>query len=291
VADPLVVRVTEAGNPVEDEVVTFTAAGGAVGDDPAALGPAFDVATAADGTAALPIWRLGPVPGVQRVRASIAHGMPAAVLFHARATPAALDLPVIRAVWPPNAARLSARSPDARLADWMRRWLAVPRVEVTFNHQMAEPQLRRPDAWLRVFALRSFGQNEIQATPWPLRYAGPTTTPTLGAPGITEVWALGNLPTEALDDELGVRFLVLVRAEAGSIVDTASPPLLLDAEFGGTQLTRARLEDIWELTGPRWYPQAVWDALVDTGAVLPQSGDGAEGGTFESWFQVGTVAV
>jgi hypothetical protein len=90
--------------------------------------------------------------------------------------------------------------------------------------------------------------------------------------------------------ERATRFLVQIRAEGNAIVDTAAPtPQLLDVEFEGTLLARPSpvpLEEIWKLTGARTFPQAVWDAFVDTGARLPQSGNGAEGGLFHSWFEV-----
>jgi hypothetical protein len=69
-------------------------------------------------------------------------------------------------------------------------------------------------------------------------------------------------------------------------VDTATPARLLDAEFGGTRLTAVERDAIWSLTQAQQFPQPVWDALIDTGERLPQSGDDAEGGQFHSWFAI-----
>lgn len=288
-ADPLVVRVTEAGNPLDNETVTFDveSGGGEIGDDPANLGATFSVDTDANGIASLPVWRLGPTAGQQRVRASIAAGMPAQVVFRATALQPEVELPVIRAIWPPNAAQLTGATTGGQLNEWWIRFLRQPRIELTFNHAMDPADLNQPDPWLRVFQLRSFGQNEIQVTPLNIGYAGAGSS-TLGESGSTEIYRL-SFSREGLQDELGLRFLVLIRAVSGSIVDTSAPALLLDAEFGGTQLTEDRREEIWQLEGQQMFPQEAWDALIDTGATLPQSGDGSEGGRFQSWFAVGAL--
>lgn len=288
-ADPLVVRVAEAGDPVPNETVTFSVdtGGGEIGDDAANLATSFDVDTDADGLAELPIWRLGPDVGQQRVRASIAAGMPAQVVFRATARQPDVDLPVIRAIWPPNAVRMTRDAASDEVREWWIRFFRQPRIELTFNHAMDSADLAQPDPWLRVFQLRSFGQNEIQVTPLRIGYAGPGAS-TLGESGFTEIYRM-EFSQDGLQDALGLRFLVLVRAEGDSIVDTSAPALLLDAEFEGTQLTAARLDEIWQLQGQQMFLQEVWDALIDTGATLPQSGDGNEGGRFQSWFGVAAL--
>ena len=52
--------------------------------------------------------------------------------------------PVVRAIWPPNAARLA---PSGHLV-WFREWEGAPRLEVTFDRDMAGNDLRHPDRWL-----------------------------------------------------------------------------------------------------------------------------------------------
>jgi hypothetical protein len=290
-ADPLVVRVAEGGAPVDDEQVTFDVVpgGGDIGDAIAALAQTFVTRTTAAGIATLPIWRLGPNAGAQRVTARIADGTPAMVTFTARAEPKPVDLPVVRVIWPTNAVSLARQSADPVARDWWKRWLGAPRIELTFNHKMNAAQLGKPEPWLRVFVVQSFGQNEIRVAPLAVAYAGPAAQPVLAAAGFTEGYALRGLEPGMLG-ERATRFLVQIRADGNSIVDTAAPtPQLLDAEFEGTLLARPApvvLEEIWKLTGPRTFPQAVWDAFVDTGARLPQSGNGAEGGLFHSWFEV-----
>ncbi len=285
---PLVVRVTESGNAVAEETVTFTVAsvGALVGPDATDLSAARSTPTAADGTATLPVWQLGPNPGPQQVTARIAAGTPNLVTFNATAQRVVLDLPVVRALWPPEAQILSTTSNDPLVVRWLREWIRRPRIEVTFNRTMNPPDLAEPDPWLRVFLVRSFGQNEIVVERLPIRYAGITATPMLGSvPGPCEVYDL-TLPNLSSGGLSGARVLVLMVAQPNKITDTSTPPQLLDAEFAGTRLPAGAFDKIWQLgfAGPQSFEQAVWDSLVDTGARLPQSGDGVQGGRFDSWF-------
>jgi hypothetical protein len=277
--------VTEAGSPVPGETVTWDvdSGGGEIGDDPANLATSFSSDTDGDGLATLPVWRLGPAIGQQRVRASIAAGMPAQVVFRATARQPDVELPVITAIWPSNAVRLVRDAALPEVREWWIRFMRQPRIELTFNHAMDQADLAEPDPWLRLFELRSFGTNEIRVTPLALEHAGAGGS-TLAAQAFTEVYRF-RFDQGGLGGELGLRFLVLVRAQNDSIVDTSTPALLLDAEFTGTQLTQAQLAEIWQLQGQQMFPQEVWDALIQTGAALP-SGDGWEGGEFESWFGV-----
>jgi hypothetical protein len=190
------------------------------------------------------------------------------------------DLPVILAIWPPNAIELSD-DPASPHVLWWRRWNAEPRIEITFNHQMAKPALANADPWLRVYQIHNYGSNEIQLQKLVINHAGPAPGDgELGIPGFTEIYGLEPLPADP--GQTPPRFLVLIRAEGTAIQDTSSPPLLLDAEYAGTKLTTAQVDEIWKIEagGLPW----LWDALADTGATLPQSGNGVEGGRFESWF-------
>lgn len=60
------------------------------------------------------------------------------------------ELPRIRTIFPANAASLSTDSSDQAL----RRWVQNPRIEVTFDRQMATSQLSQPGVWLRELADR-----------------------------------------------------------------------------------------------------------------------------------------
>jgi hypothetical protein len=286
---PLVTRVVDGGTAVVNEPVTFDVVpgGGAIGDDPTTLGPSFATNTDAAGIATLPVWRLGPTPGIHRVTARIASGTPSMVTFVARAERVVVDLPVVRVIWPTNTVRLDRASPDPVVREWFGQWLSSPRIEVTFNHKMNEPQLGKPDPWLRVFMVRSFGQNEIEVRRLNAAYGGPVPSPILPDAGFTELFAIRGMEPDML--RRGARFLVQMRAEGGNILDTGTPPQLLDAEFPGTRLTPVQLDEIWKATAPQGFPQAVWDGFVDTGARLPQSGDGTEGGIFHSWFEVSPI--
>lgn len=283
-ASPLVVRVTEGGDPVGAEAVTFdvTSGGGEIGDDPTALGASFATTTAADGTATLPIWRLGPAVGVQRVSARIASGMPAMVVFRATAERVTARLPVIRAVWPPNARDFGPGSNDPQASSWFALWRRSPRIEVTFDREMRQSHIAAPDPWLRMYRIVERGRESVVVLPLSLGHAGRATSPILGTAGVTEIYRV-SLPDGGAVFE---RFLILMRSADGEIVDLSTPPLELDAEFRGTQLTQARLDDLWSLTAERQFGADVWSALIDTGAQLPQSGDGSEGGAFHGWFEV-----
>jgi hypothetical protein len=305
VGEPLVTRVVDGGNPVANEDVTFDVVpgGGSIGTSPTTLGQTLATKTDANGLATCPVWRLGPVPGQHRVTARIASGTPALVTFVARASKAVVTLPVIRRLWPSPALHLDPRSPDPINVRWYRDWIGSPRIEISFNVQMLSAHLAKPAPWLRVSLVRNHGQNEIEVRPLPLQYAGPAAQPILGQPGeFTEVFALramrpGDLtrtraapmhatavPSATAARE--VRILVQVHAASGNIVDTVTPPQLLDAEFMGARMGRARFTEIFQLTDVRTFPQDVWDALGPTGAMLPQSGDGAEGGDFIAWFAI-----
>jgi hypothetical protein len=285
--EPLVTRVLDGGTPVASQKVTFDVVpgGGKIGDTPGTLGGSFSIDTDTAGIATLPIWVLGPNPGAQRVTARIDPGaVPSLVTFIAKAEPAVVDLPVVRVIWPTNAVTLDPRSPDPVVRDWIRQWFQSPRIEVTFSHKMNAAQLGAPDPWLRVFMLLSLGQNEIQVRRLNVAHHGAPAQPILTDAGFAELFALRGFEPNML--LAGPRFLVQMRAQSGSIVDTNAPPQLLDAEFRGTKLTPVQLDQIWKVTAPQMVPQAIWDAFVDTGEHLPHSGEGNEGGLFQSWFEI-----
>ncbi len=81
------------------------------------------------------------------------------------------------------------------------------------------------------------------------------------------------------------RFLVQMVAENDNITNDDPSPLLLDAEFRGTRLNQDALRRIWEIEGTDSLSRQLWDRITDSGETLPQSGDGTEGGRFNSWFQ------
>jgi hypothetical protein len=282
---PLIARVSEAGQPVDDVTVTFEiqSGGGRLGDDPNALVTSFDTQTDTNGLATLPHWRVGPNVGSQQVRARISSGMPDHIVFSARVAGAAVELPVVTRIWPPNALPLSLRRGTPEVSEWTNNWLTSPRIEITFNHKMRQAALQEADAWLRVFQLRRFGPDEIQVEPLGIAHI-PIASPMLGPGDFTEGYAV-RFQHDALSDEAGVRLLVVMRAEPNNIMDTSTPPLLLDAEFKGTTLTDNTIDEIWKLQGQQFFNQGVWDALIDTGALLP-SGNDVEGGVFTGWFQV-----
>ncbi|MBC7894664.1 MAG: hypothetical protein H7066_04580 [Cytophagaceae bacterium] len=270
----------------EDVTFDVVPGGGLVGATSATLAASFTVATNSAGIATCPIWQMGATAGTQQVTARIASGTPSLVTFRARASRSQVQLPVVRRMWPPTAVRLGQSSPDPVNQQWLKSFVGSPRLELSFNVQMEQAHLAKPAGWLRVSLVRSFGQDEIEVRPLALSYGGPAASPMMGTAGeFTEVFGLRSMQP---DDLLKVesRFLVQIRAANGNIVDVATPKQLLDAEFQGTRMGINRRTEIFGLTDVKTFPQDVWDALGPTGATLPQSGDGAEGGEFISWLAV-----
>jgi hypothetical protein len=286
---PLIARVTLAGAAVANESVKFevVAGGGEIGASTSSLGATFTTNTDANGDATLPVWRLGPTAGsVQQVKASIASGP--FVVFNAKAeeVPVA-DPPVIRVIWPPNGAQLGPNaSPQEQ--QWFRRFIESPELQITFDRQMRTSHLQAPEKWLRLFALMARDRvveanANIVAIPIALGYAGPTNTPILGVSGATERFR-ADVPRELFRQV--TRFLVQVDAQSGNITEANPPGLLLDAEFAGTKLVLAQLDKLWPITAPTPSDLATFNALTNSGATLPESGDGVPGGRFHSWFEV-----
>jgi hypothetical protein len=204
-------------------------------------------------------------------------------VFHAlgMAEPTTAEPPVVNAIWVPNATRLTPQG-DEQIRQWFEQWRESPMLEVTFDREMNEENLSEMSPWLRLWQIRSFGENEIRVMRLPLELADITKDSTIGVVGITAVY---RILVDEISELLNCRFLVQMRSRGGAIVDINTPPLQLDAEFNGSRLTGAQLNRIWD-TDEEFMGQEIWDRLVDTGAVLPRSGDGAEGGNFNSWFGV-----
>lgn len=302
VKDPLVVRVTEAGNPVANENVTFQviSGGGEIGDGSGSLGQTFAATTKASGTAELPRWRLGNA-GTQRVRVSIATGSPSQVAFNARV--AVKTPPVVRAIWPANAAKLDPANPNDESA---ARWRKEPTLQITFSRKMDQTDLTNADQWLRVFAARR-AESGTSIQPLSVKYLGPAANPVLAEPGACEEFSLAagqaggtfvaadTMVAAVATEEQRFKIVVLMRAAAANIEDADSPPQLLDADFHGTNLSKhpplpngvGVLDAIWSATSLiSNVPLSVWNAIDDSGAKLPASGDGAPGGSFDSFFSI-----
>lgn len=182
--------------------------------------------------------------------------------------------PVVTAVWPPNASSVNEQD------EWLALWTEQPRLALTFDRRMNEDQLTDPAqvaAWLRVWQVED--QGEIIVRPLEMGLME-LTDQFLDTQGFTAVYALR---VEAV--ELPARYLIQMNARAGNITDESAPPLLLDAEFNGTRLTGAQRNRIWTIDEETVFGERdIWERLVDTGATLPQTGDGNEGGRFHGWF-------
>jgi hypothetical protein len=256
------------GQAVAGEQVTFAVRGGA-GSVLAASVPTEPSGTAGtQGT-------LGPAAGLNTFEASITSG--SRVVFHALGVgeaPPPAGLPVVKAIWVPNATVLSPNAGDP-VTGWLERFREQPHIELTFDRELDAADLDAPDAWLRVWQLLQ-GEEGVELRKLelkPLEFVAPI----LGVDGITVAYGF------EVDPFTG-RFLVQIRAARNAIVDRSSPPLQLDADFGGTNLELGVLNEIWNGKATSLDADA-WDAFIDTGETLP-SGDGTAGGRFHSWFEV-----
>jgi hypothetical protein len=335
-AQPLVVRVDKGAAPVQGEQVTFNVVSGQgrIGSPPN-LGSTFQVNTAADGTAQLPQWELGPIIGSQSVTASIAAGAPSQVTFGALARAVQVDLPIINAVWPPPRLVLTR---DPATVMFYKLLLKFQSIELIFNRAMKANQLDKPDPWLRFFGVMGV-RNQFSVVRLPLRHAtaaeaadrsaalpafapgarefflfdaatappsvthgvgaAPTgAAPAAGAGGGTSMMmmALAQPTSTLVVVSEQVRFLTLVNADTVTrdIVDQLVPPHLLDGEFQGSTLQLipgapgpTLWDDVWNVPigGPSpVFGQNLWDAMTTPVADVLPSGNGAEGGRFDSWF-------
>ena len=287
-AQPLIARVSQGGGIIANEPVTFEvlAGGGRIGSSPAALGPApLSRNTNAAGDADI-VWELGPTPGsVQQIKASISNG--AFVIFNAKAqaVPVA-NPPVVRAIWPPNGAKLGPNEPQPAQS-WLRDFREVPRIQLTFDRKMLVAQLQTPETWLRMYGFIRRGNVTVSLPPivtrLKLAYAGPIATPVLGVSGVTEEYRV-EIPDVFLRED--TRYLVQIRAAGGNIIEAGAPGLLLDAEFDGTKLTLPQLDKVWPVDDPTPTDIATFSSLTSGSQTLPQSGDGTPGGRFHSRFEV-----
>lgn len=272
VSDPLTVEVVDGeGAPVPNETVTFRVRGGAGVITP------DSVTTDASGQAQAR-WQLGANAGLNTAEASLATG--ASVVFHALAVQAeggeTPTPPVVMMIWPPNASQITRQ--DEQMASL---WLEQPRLAITFDRKMNEDQLTdQPSVlrWLRIWQMTEGDQINVRPVGFKLLEIADGFA---DQPGFTAIYAL-----DLAEPDLSARYLVQMRPTGANIVDTGTPPLLLDADFAGTTLTAAVRNQIWQQTDEQVYERAVWDALVDTGAALPQSGDGVRGGLFHGWFEI-----
>ncbi|MCL4870809.1 MAG: hypothetical protein KJ063_17765 [Anaerolineae bacterium] len=184
--------------------------------------------------------------------------------------------PVVIGIWPPNANNIFSNP------EWLAAWREQPRVAIAFDREMREEQLGEPELlneWLRLWQVLDQGEIIVRR----LRPEFVEITDNfMGLTGFVAVYAF-NL--EDLFEP--ARYIEQIRAQSGNITDTGTPPLTLDAEFRGSRLTVALLETIWKIEEQEIFRvRDIWDRLEDTGATLPKSGDGNEGGRFQGWFEL-----
>jgi hypothetical protein len=287
VPEPVMVEVRDRDDrPVDGELVTFRALGGAGKvSDGGAFNDAVEVASGADGRADAR-WQLGPDEGLNTLEATIEGG--GRIAFHAlsgqKEEPE--SPPIVEAIWPPNGGLIPV-APDTDLQKrWKEQWREQPRIEITFDREMNQAEIEDPEPWLRVWRIRRFAENEIEAKRIVTFFIQPgDVEPMLEEEGWKARWGLEH----DVDFE-NSRWLVQVRARDPEhpIHEAAAAGQLLDPDFKATKFTNNRLEEIWSEDPPQW-SEADWDSLPGTGSLegTPHSGDGTAGGALNSWFAIG----
>lgn len=272
--DPLQVRVVDhLNNRIGETEVTFhvQAGNGRVSDGVTASDRVV-VVSGPDGLAGAGL-ELGTDPGPVSVEATLANG--ARVVFTAwvagELPPPAIPPVVLRLQ--PAPAQVIDVDDDGEGTAWGRE----PVLRVTFDQEMNDGNLRAPEDWLRLWIATPPGDAKTVLIH---RFA-------LGLVDVVkenDVFTATYRVDAPIIDLAPAAGLVQVRAQGTSIVSAAAAPLLLDAEFTGTLIPVELLERVWEV-GEKRLPREVWDAMIDTGATLPKSGDGAPGGLLHAWFE------
>ena len=260
------------GSPRDDVEVTFhVQAGGGQVSDGTTTADRVVVTSAGGGLAAVTL-TLGGSPGPASVEATIDTG--SRVVFSAWATEPTEPAtpPVVRRLRPAPAQVIRVDDDADGTA-----WAKAPSLTVAFDQVLDQAAVEKPDDWLRCWLLRSPGGDDESVA----LVRAPLTFSRSGGDG--EFVAEYALELDVAQAVQGAG-VVQIRAEGSSIVSAGSPPVLLDADFAGTQVPDELLDKLWEVDGQASLPRALWDGLVDTGASLPQSGDGVAGGRFHSWF-------
>lgn len=172
------------------------------------------------------------------------------------------DLPVVTAIEPANAARVSQ----------------TERIVVAFSRPMNPNQLAAPHPWLRMWQLAppQSGGAQLRAVRIPLQQPEPSPD---GRSVSYRFDPLGPPPA---------RYLIQIRAEGNNIRDHQDN--LLDAEFTGTGLDRVAQDLFWGIAQARSVDAHLWDQLtgpptVGLGPTTLPSGDQTPGGVFHSWFE------
>lgn len=154
-------------------------------------------------------------------------------------------------------------------------------MQISFDRKMNEEQLRQPDAWLRVWQILTQVGTTSRLRRIQLSYTGAVETPGSTGKGFTAQYQLNTDSREPC--------VVQIRPidnNTNLLTDTDTPPQVLDADFQGTNLTLANLDELWSFTDFE-FRSVSWEASLasDTGKPLP-SGNGEAGGLFHSWFNV-----
>lgn len=268
-AAPVAVEVVDGdGTAVANETVTFTVRGGGGTVSPATI--PSDASGRAEAA-----WTLGPNAGLNTLAASIA-GQPELPLFALGVAAKVALPPVVLRMFPDPATVLRDGTNE------FEEWVGRPLLAITFDREMLRNHMADGvalDKWLRVHQF--IDNDRIIARPVALELVD-TSDNFRGRAGFTALFAM-----RVAEPRQPARYIVQMHAEPGAITDTATPATTLDAEFRGTALPRADRDRIWDETTQKSHPRAVWNAIIDTAAVLPKSGDGAEGGEFHGWFEIG----
>jgi hypothetical protein len=168
-------------------------------------------------------------------------------------------------------------------------FIKLPRLEVVFERELASNAITNPDDWLRAWAIRKEGESVV-ARRIALTYKDPPGIQPVSSVDTGEELAVYSCDAAFKRELRSARVLVQIRPRDGTnriLLDTSTPPLLVDGEHHGTDLKPAQLDELWtnvtDTTTPTPVDAAIWDAVLGPGAAFP-TGEGTEGGNLDLGF-------
>jgi hypothetical protein len=168
-------------------------------------------------------------------------------------------------------------------------FIKLPRLEVVFERTMAATAITNPEPWLRMWSIKK-ADDSVTARRVALTYKEPPGIQPVSSLGTDEQLAVYQCDARFKKELRSARVVVQLRPGDGPhriVLDTATPPLLLDGEHHGTDLSQTQLDELWanvtNTSAGTAVEVAIWDALLGAGAPFP-TGEGAEGGNLDLGF-------
>jgi hypothetical protein len=177
------------------------------------------------------------------------------------------SLPVITAFSPENASTVSLPNGFQTIT-----------IRISFDRKMNEKQLQNPDVWLRIWQV--FVSDSVVRR-IKLTYVDVVDSPELREKSFTVQYQVETDSTQPC--------IIQIRStdkNSNLITDTNIPSQTLDADFQGTNVSLANLDELWSFADEEFH-SVNWGTSLESfsGKPLP-SGNGDPGGVFHSWFKV-----